>query len=832
MQYYTNVFQYKNKIYLRGISNGKSFKEVIKYKPYVFIHTSNKDTLYRTTDNIPVSKMDFDSIWDAREFIKQYDNVDGMPIYGLTNFPYLFIFDRFQGEIEYDASDISVVSLDIETKTGQEDINTSIKTTPNEITAITISRNGSKDVFGCGNYVPHEDNITYHKCKDEKELLFNFLKVWNSEKYLPDVLTGWNIEFFDIPYLVGRITKILGEDYTKTLSPWGIVDPYDVVIKGSKAVSYELKGISVLDYMALYKKFRLKPRESYRLDYIAEVELGENKLDYKSEGYTGLNDLHDRNFQRYIEYNVKDVTLIDDLEATLNYIELVFAMAYGAKINYKDTMGTVLQWDIIIHNYLLEKKMVVPPQKSSMFSDFGGGYVKEPKPGFYKWVVSCDLNSLYPHLIQQYAISPETFVKRLSSFPSIEQILSGEEIPEKEYSVAANGCVYRKDIQGFLPTLMEKMYNDRTSFKSRMLIAEQQYEETKDKKYKIEATRLNSFQHAIKINLNSAYGALANKWFRWFDVNHAEAITLSGQLSIRWIANKLNRFLNKVCQTSDEDYICASDTDSVYIVFDKLVRMKFKEDTDTLKIVNWLDKFASEVLEPFIDKSYQELADHMHAYSQKMKMKREAIADTAIWTAKKRYIMNVWNNEGVSYSKPKLKIVGIEAIRSSTPKACRSAIEESILKIMSGNEEELQKYVQEFKTKFNTLSFEQISFPRGVSNLSDYIGVGGQLFKKATPIHTKGCILYNKLLKDFKLSGQYETIGSGDKIKFCYLKIPNPYGVNSIACHGQLPPEFKLDNYIDYETQFQKTFIDPLTHILDAIGWSVEKKSTIERFFD
>lgn len=280
MQFYTSVVQNKNKMFVRGIENGKPVKRIYDYSPYLFIPTT-KETEFRTPTGQPVGKMEFDSIWDAREFAKQYENVEGMPIYGMTSYTYPFIFDHFRGEVKYDPSLISVTSLDIETKVGDEDIATAIQTTPNEVTAITISRSGRKTVFGCGDFVTDDPNITYLKCRDEQALLQTFLSVWNSSDYSPDVLTGWNVEFFDVPYLVGRIMKILGEEAVKRLSPWGLIRPYEVEIKGKKVTSYEMKGIAVLDYMALYKKFTYTNQESYRLDHIATVELGEKKLKIK-----------------------------------------------------------------------------------------------------------------------------------------------------------------------------------------------------------------------------------------------------------------------------------------------------------------------------------------------------------------------------------------------------------------------------------------------------------------------------------------------------------------------------------------------------------------------
>ena len=830
MQFYTNVVQHKNKMFVRGIENGKPVKRIYDYSPYLFIPTT-KETKFRTPTGQSVGKMDFDSIWDAREFAKQYENVEGMPIYGMTNYLYPFIFDHFRGEIKYDPSLISVCSLDIETKVGDEDIATAIQTTPNEVTAITISRSGRKTVFGCGDFKTDDPNITYLKCRDEQALLQTFLSVWNSSDYSPDVLTGWNVEFFDVPYLVGRIIKILGEEAVKRLSPWGQIRPYEVEIKGKKVTSYEMKGIAVLDYMALYKKFTYTNQESYRLDHIATVELGEKKIDYRDEGYTNLNDLYARNFQRYIEYNIHDVHLVDMLEDKMKLIELVFAMAYDAKVNYTDTLASVNQWDVIIHNYLLEQNIVVPQKSPSIVSDLVGGYVKDVQTGMHRWLVSFDLNSLYPHLIQQYNISPEMFVKRIPSWPSIDQVLNGYDLEDTGYSVAANGCAYSKEKPGFLAAIMSKMYNDRVVYKKQMIKVKKEYEKTKNKELLKEISRLDNLQMAKKIQLNSAYGALGNRWFRWFDINHAEAITMSGQLSIRWIADRMNEYLNKLCKTDNFDYIVASDTDSIYVSFANLVDMFFEDQSDTKKIVAWIDKSCKEKFEPFIDKSYQDLADRVGAFDQKMVMKRECIADKAIWTAKKRYILNVWNQEGVAYETAKLKMTGIEAVKSSTPQACRDALKSVFGLIMNKTEADLQTYVTNFRETFKTLPFEEIASPRGVSNLSQYVSRGSDMFIKGTPINAKGSILYNRLIENMKLGGKYETVANGDKIKYCYLKSPNPYGTNVIACPGELPSEFGLERYLDFDLQFEKAYLDPLSIVLNSIGWSAEKKSTLDSFF-
>jgi len=834
MNFYTNVTRHRNQILVRGISDGKPVKFSVKYKPYLFVQ-ANAQTEHKNLKGEYVGKMQFDSMSETREFLQSYENVAGMNIYGLSDWPYMYIYDNYKGEIRYDPALISVCSIDIETSIegGFPDIEEADK----EITGITIGRNGRKTTFGCGEYKEHQDNVQYYKCADESALLLAFLEVWNGSLYSPDVVTGWNIEFFDIPYLVNRIRKILGSDHAERLSPWKMLREYKVNSRGRECICYAPVGIAVLDYIQLYRKFTYTEQESYRLDYIAQVELGEGKIDFRDEGYTDLDDLRLRNFQRYIEYNIRDVEIVERLEDKLKLIELVYALAYDAKVNYEDTMTTVKQWDVITHNYLLDRNIVVPlNDKNKPDRAFVGGYVKDPKVGMSKWVVSFDLNSLYPHLIMQYNISPETLVTRLKDKVSIDDLLVGGAsqfggyLDKTNCTIAANLCIYTKEKRGFLPSIMDRMYDDRTKYKKQMIECKKEYEKTKDPRLVKEIARLDNMQMAKKIQLNSAYGALGNKWFRWFDVNNAEAITTSGQLSIRWIEKKLNDYLNKLLKTENFDYVLASDTDSVYVTLEYLVKNVFGDDVpETKKVIQYIDKICKERIEPFIDRSYQELAEYMHAYAQKMQMKRENIADKGIWKAKKMYILNVWNSEGVEYEKPKLKMTGIEAVRSSTPTACRDAIKKSLEIIMAGSESDLQKYVANFKSEFSSLGFDDVAFTRGVKDIEKY-WVGGR-FQSQTPIHVRGSVVYNEMLKKKKLTNKYQSITSGEKIKFAYLKNPNPTQDYVISCPNGLPKELKMEAYIDYAVQFEKGYLSPIESITNTMGWQAEKRATLEDWF-
>jgi DNA polymerase elongation subunit (family B) len=650
------------------------------------------------------------------------------------------------------------------------------------------------------------------------------------EDNTPEVITGWNSTLYDIPYLCRRLERILGEKLMRRMSPWGLVTEREIFIAGRKNISYDVGGVTQLDYLDLYKKFTYKAQESYRLDYIASVELGQKKLDHSE--FDTFKDFYTKGWQKFVEYNIIDVELVDRMEDKMKLIELAIVMAYDAKANYADVFSQVRMWDTIIYNYLKKKNIVIPPkEKSDKDAKYAGAYVKEPIPGKYDWVVSFDLNSLYPHLIMQYNISPETLRPTRHPSSSVERILNQEIDLSGEFATCANGAQYRKDVRGFLPELMEKIYKDRTIYKKKMLAAKQEYEKKKTKTLEKEIARCNNIQMARKIQLNSAYGAIGNQYFRYYKLANAEAITLSGQVSIRWIENKMNDHINKILKTEGEDYVIASDTDSIYLNLGPLVEAVYKGREKTNEgVVGFLNKVCENEFEPFIESCYETLARYVNAYDQKMFMKRENIADRGIWTAKKRYILNVWDSEGVRYEEPKLKMMGIEAVKSSTPAPCRTMIKDALKLMMTATEDDVIDYIDECRTKFKSLPPEDIAFPRTASDVRKYQS-SSSIYVKGTPIHIRGALLFNHYVKKKKLTNKYSLIGNGEKVKFIYLKKPNIIQENVVSFIQDFPRELGLDKYVDYDLQFEKSFVEPLKAILDAIGWNVEKTVNLESFF-
>jgi len=751
----------------RGLNNGRRVKQKIEYSPTLYFPT-NKNTEWRSLQGDVLEPKSFGSIREAREFIKRYEEVQNFKMFGNTRLEYAYIADTQKGIIDWDINDLDIAIIDIEV--GSENGFPDPSTASEPVTAVAVKRlNKRLSVYGCGDFVNSNENVDYIKCEDEYTLLKRFVTDW--EENTPDIISGWNIKFFDIPYLHNRMQKILGPDLTKKMSPWNGIVEREKIIKGKRQITYEILGISCLDYIELYRWYAPsgKSQESYKLDHIASVELGTNKLDYSE--YDNLHQLYKLNYQKFIEYNIKDVELIVDLEDKLKLIELAVTLAYDTKTNFEDVFAQTRMWDSLINCYLMERKKMLDMKVDTSKLD---GVTLTP-----------------------------------------------------------NGQYFTTKQQGFLPKMMEEMYEDRKKFKKLMIKAQQDYQSETDPKKKNELDKLiaryNNLQLAKKVSLNSAYGALGSQYFRFYDLRQALAVTQAGQLSIRWIEKKLNLFMNKLLKT-EKDYVIASDTDSIYLRLGELVDKVYKEKTDINSIITFMDKVCEDKIQPFIDESYQELADYVHAHSQKMQMKREALADKGLWTAKKRYALNVYNNEGVVYKEPKLKVMGLEMVKSSTPSVIREKMKQVLNLMMTGTEEDVHEFIAEFRDHFNKLPPEEVSSPRGCNGIAQYSD-SATLYKKGTPIHVKGAILYNFHLTRMGLENKYPKIQEGEKLKFAYLKMPNPIKDTVISFPQRLPKELDLQEFIDYDMQFEKAFLEPIRVVLDCMGWKTEKQNSLEDFF-
>lgn len=844
-KFYTHVASKGGKILHRGWDeNGRRIHESLPFRPSLFVR-SNKNPKWQTIDGIPMEKIDFPNIYEMRKFMDDYKGVDGFRISGDIDAQYQFIAAEYSGEseVEYNSKHIRIMYIDIETES--EEGFASPEDPTERVNAITVSMSDGR----CVSLALHPFEVEGAECRsyedDERRLLVDFVELW--EALDPDIVTGWNVNLFDMPYLYNRISMILGKKMAQRLSPWGEVRERKVIVKDRINTAFEFSGVTILDYLDLYKKFTFVQQETYKLGFIASVELGEDKMSY--DEYGSLREFYTKNFQRFMEYNIRDVHLVAKLESKLRLLELALGLAYSARSNYGDVFSQVRMWDSIIFNYLLRRNIVIPPRsREEKDEQFEGAYVKDPQVGEHKWVVSFDLDSLYPHLIMQYNISPETKTDKAFLFGrgtvNPNMILDGapeaserSEFAKKEgVSLAANGVAFSNEQQGFLPKLMDTMYEQRKQYKKKMLEVKAYLKnnpnlsakEVEEKKKEI--AKYSNFQLVRKVQLNSAYGALGNQYCRYYDLEMAEAITVSGQLSIRWIEKRLNEFLNKTCGSEGVDYVIGIDTDSIYLRLDELVN-KVSPNKSQQKTVEFIDKSCKEILLPFIAKHYDHLAKFMNAYANKMSMKRESIASKGIWTAKKRYAMAVLKGEDDVYmEKPEIKITGMEMVKSSTPAIVRKRLREAMEIIMLKDEAHLRAFVQQFHTEFSSLPAEDIAFPRGCNGLDEYADYSS-IYKKGTPIHVKGTLVFNHWVRKKKLDSRYPLVREGEKIKFVYLRMPNPVREKVISFTTTIPSELGLKDYIDYDTQFEKTFTEPLTAIADVIGWQLQDISTLEDLF-
>lgn len=838
MKFYTYCKAFGSKVFYRGVDHGRKVLMKDTFSPTLFVKSKNKKTEWNSLYGDPLDSIEFADIKEYRDFIKQYEDVSGFDIHGNIQAEYQYLNHKFSGDIEYNVDQMKIMFLDIEViaRDGFPDIQSAAD--PIALIACHDKTTNKTVVFGFRTLDEKLGDFEYRCYKDEVTMLREFITFWQSD--YPDIVSGWNSDKFDFPYIVNRIIRLLDDDWAKKLSPFNMIHEKMIEIRGGdKVQTYDIVGVNQIDYLDAYKKFgTYSAKESYALGFIAKEELGESK--HEIEGAESFNDGYDNFYSEFVKYNAIDAQLVHRLDNKLKLVDLVVALSYLVKCNFKDTFGPVKMWDVFIYNHLSKKKVAIPPQSKKLTGAFEGAWCKDVKPAMYGWTMSFDFASLYPTIIRQWNVSPETLVREEQLNLNVETIVSLplkstedwiQTAKEKDVTVAANGTMYRKNKKGILPELMEFLMVGRKTAKKEMLKLEQQYQHSHDESLLPKIAAKNALQLALKVAANAGYGACTNSGFRYYDLRIGEAITLTGQVSDRHVEKMLNQYMNKILKTDSIDYVIAGDTDSVYLNVDPIVKTVCKENDSIEKIVKTLDKIGEQIQKTAIQKSIDHVFDICNCFDQLMDMKREAIASKVIWTAKKRYAMMVHNSEGVDYKPYKLKIMGLDIVKSSTPQAIRKVLKDSLPVIFEQGEISLREYVSDFKAKFNSLPVEDIAFPRGVSEIDKWFD--GKTYKSATPIHVRAAILYNQRSIDKSVKKKYDKIRNGDKIKFVYLKLPNPIKENVVGfpSAGELPTEFGLHNYIDLDTQFEKTFLMPLKGITDAIGWHLEEQSTLESFF-
>lgn len=835
-EFYTHVMQTGNSILYRGVaSDGRRIKKKFTYKPTLYLPSKKRDAEWRTLHGEPLEPKEFASIYDARAFCRKYDDIDNMKVYGNRRWVYTFIGENFGEQIDFAADKINVGIIDIEVMAlhGFPDV----ERAEDPITAITLKINGHYHVFGVKAYDNQRSDVTYWKSNDEADMLERFLEVWQSMDL--DIITGWNVKLFDIPYLCNRMISVLGPNKTMKLSPWNNVEIDMIDIGYKEVLGFKIDGIQILDYYDLYRKFILEGRESYTLEYISEHEKVGKKLDYKEQGYKNLNDLYERNHQLYIDYNIQDVTCVQGLEDKLKLLELAIIIAYMTRTNYEDVFSQGRIWDANIYNKMKSKKIAVPPREDRKVTHekIIGAYVKQPNPGRNRWVVSFDFTSLYPMLMIMYNMSPETLVQPdemddelkawydanrdyISVSALLNKSIDLSILKRKQMTMAANGQLFRTDKKGLLAELMEEMFAERSKYKKRMIAAQKEGNKNLASRYK-------AMQSALKVTLNSAYGSIANQHFRFFDKRLAEGVTLSGQLSDRWIINSINEYFNKLLKTTNVDYVIAADTDSVYLNLQAMME-KIMDTSDTKKTIKVMDKLCEEKIIPFIQSAMKDLSEYVNAFAQKMDMKRETLADQGIWVGKKNYILSAYDIEGVWYDTPEIKITGWGSARSDKPRICRDALKKAVGVILYQDLAALRAEVDAFKAEFDKQPLMKIACPTGLNDMEKWAD-SINIYQKGTPIYVKAALIYNHYIMAHKL--QYKPLTSRNKIKYILLKEPNPFRQEVIGFMDDIPPEFELDRYLDKNAQFDKTFLSPLRLLLDAVGWNLDAGNTLEEFF-
>ena len=845
--YYSSFFQKWNKVYIRQINpDGTRTNFNVEYKPKLYVKSENPNCDFKTLYGEDLFEIEFQSIESAKEYAKASQD----KIFGFPRHDYACVDDQYPYDIEYTFEDLRIVYIDIEV---QSDTHYStIKNPDQPINLIQLLFNDVYYVFGTEFYESFDNNVKFIRCKDEQDLLKKFVQVFR--KFDPDILSGWNSQGYDIAMLYSRMNLIGLGDYFKKLSPFNYVDTTEVLVFGKMQLRVDIKGIQHLDLIELIKKFDRKKYENYKLDTVAKAILKRGKVDYSGK----LSDLYITDYKRYVEYGLTDVKLLKEIEDSKNLIRMVVMVGYMNKANYIDAFSQVRSWDCQIANYLKHHdKMQVPYMIAKDDDDyietgdekFEGAYVFHPKTGRWEWVITDDVQSMHPSIIMSFNVSPETYLGNSSK--NVEFFLKDctqytRELIDTNATSLANGAMFDNTYEGFLPKIVRRVFNMRNEakgeykkYKKLVESLENSGDDSLDnialiKSYNTEVIKYDTLQFALKTSIAAVFGFLGNKYSRFYQLDMAEGITLTSQVMLKSGASEIERVVKELTNTT-EPVMLYGDTDSlIYSV--KSIAYKFiPENTSKEKIVEFLDRFHKQKIAPALQTKLTEIQYRMNAKEHSIRFVRDVISDVTILVAKKKYIMSVMDAEGVRYTKPDLELMGIESVKTSTPQFCRDKIETAIEEILYKSNDDLISYLNKTKSEFMKLPVEDISSPRGINDIEKYTADSivvdsfgddedeeSITYKTRTPMHVKAAIFHNKLLLENDLTKWYQPIENGDKIKYTYLKSPNPIGNNAIAFDGKLPEEFKLHKYVDYEMQYEKTFLNAIKSITTVIGWTTE----------
>jgi DNA polymerase elongation subunit (family B) len=848
MKQYLNVSLIKfDQMYVRGYDTdtGEYYSEEIKYKPtsYKLITDPNAPpSPFKTIHGEPLKEFKHESIAAYRE--KRMDNT-----YGMENHLCAFMTENFT--TDFDPTKTRIFWLDIENEMTSDDGVRGGFPDPNDaacpITAITIydTITSKYHLFACRDWNNKEYehlDIEFNWCEDEKTLLKTFWEFWT--KNYPHIVTGWNISGYDIPFLYNRMKKVFNEKVAKKLAPRGLVHTR-TYINGyqEEQTEYYLRGLSIVDYLQTYKKFTFGKLPNYKLDTVAEFELGKGKVDFREFGYSDLDDLYERNPQMYLDYNIRDVEALIEIEAKNHFMDIVMATAHYSLVNYDEVSSVIKCWDSLIHRYLKEQNIITSPkERNTKKESFKGAHVKEPRPGSYKWVSTFDLKALYPNIMRTGNIGIETIIEKEDLPDELKMcygkdfrnaIVNGEVdfliplLKKYDLSMMPNGMFYHNKSVSIYSDLAENILAERDIDKKKMIEAQKEFELTGSDEAKDKIARYKNSQLVKKVLANSLYGVAGNAYNRYYDIRIAQSITYMGQVIIRWVEKNTNELLNKLMKTEDFPYCIYMDTDSIFVNFEPVVKNTFK-DVEADGVIDFLDR-TGELMNDHISKFLNELGDIVNTHNNQLSMKREVISSTTIITSKKKYAMAVLDNEGVRYSKPKFKIMGMEIIKSTSSKYIREKLKTALIMLLEGTtKKDILNFIEETKSDFMEHDFvDDISLNSSLKSLATYEVEITNLFeslfdndkpkityKKSTPIYYRAAILYNVYF------GTHDSkIQTGDSVKYIHLTLPNFMSEDVIGWNDKFPEA--LRSYIDKELMFDKLFISPLEKLTLLFKWDI-----------
>ena len=821
---YQNVYFEKEKSIIHCWDDQKGYF-TSKYRRYAYVKDGNG--AHQSIHGERLKKINF---WKQDDGLKLYES----DVNEMTR----FLIDEYGDSDEISTGHVTLTfDIEVEMNSGLPDT----EKAENTMTSVAFHDSATNDytvyVLSEGEEIDKTiKGAKVRSFRSEADMLVAFVNAW--EEISPTIITGWNIDFFDVTYLYNRLKRVLGTTQANRLSPIGKVH------WNKYRKRYIIAGVSALDYIALFKNFTYTEYPNYRLDTIAKMELGRGKIEYEGN----LDQLFRDDIEKFCEYNLVDVELVVDMDKKLQFIQLAQAICHAGHVFYEDFLFSSKWLEGAILTFLRRSDRIAPNKPQRMFKNadgsdgegkFTGAYVKEPKPGLYKWVYDLDLTSLYPSIIMSINISPETKIGKLKNYSAEDHMKGtietysivdddGNEFPplpkdkfnnfieKNEYSVAANGVLYRQDKVGVIPEILNVWFNKRVEFKNQM----KSYGKAgNDKLYKFYAQR----QLVQKIMLNSLYGVMGLPSFRFYDVDNAEATTITGQTVIKTTEMIANKYYSSVIG-KDADYNVYTDTDSVFYQAAPLVKARnpeLNEDSDEEMIPAILS--AAKEVETHINKVYDMMALKMFNITKHhFDIKQETIAKGGFWVSKKRYAQWIINDNEVDCDK--LDVKGLDVKRSSFPTYFKEVMSTVLMDILKDeNKDKIDEYILRKKDEMKTTNFIDIAKNSAVKGMSKYTFKNQALgeFMKGTPAHVKAALTYNQLLKYFKAAYKYEPMKDGDKIKWVYLK-PNPLGLESVGLTGYNDPKQILDlveQHIDYDLIWQKELENKLDDFYSAMGW-------------